>query len=228
MSATPKLVVFDCDGTLVDSAGVIAACMTDAFAAVGAPAPSRADVRAVIGLSLEAACARTLRAVGAHGVDAHAAADAYRQAFRGRREANGVEEPLFDGVAEVIADLDAAGAVLAVATGKSTRGLEATLSAHGLRDRFVATQTSDDAPGKPAPDMLLNLSRMLGIDVGDMLMIGDTTFDMGMARAARVRSLGVAWGYHAPDELTKAGAVAIVDDAVALHRAVDGWMSGGG
>ena len=223
----PKLIVFACDGTLVDSAGVIAKCMADAFQAFDIPAPSLDDVRVVIGLPLETACARVLAAIGAADAPASAIADAYKLAFRGRRAAHNTPEPLYPGVAALLRDLAATDAVLGVATGKSQRGLRATLGAHGLLDHFMGLQTADDAPGKPAPDMLLNLSRDLGCAPDAMVMIGDTTFDMEMAAAAGVRAIGVAWGYHPPDALAQPGAAEIAADAAALRHALDAWMAGG-
>lgn len=226
MTSSPRLIVFDCDGTLVDSQGSIIACMTEAFMAIGVATPMASDVRAVVGLPLETACARVLAACGGDPTAGPAAAEAYRTAFRRRRAAAAVEEPLFPGMGEAVRRLDAAGALLAVATGKSRRGLDLTLSGHGLSRFFLATQTADDAAGKPAPDMLLNLSRRLGVDPKAMVMVGDTSFDMAMAVAAGATALGVDWGYHPAADLRAAGARHVAEDTASMIAWLEAWLGG--
>jgi phosphoglycolate phosphatase len=137
----------------------------------------------------------------------------YKETFRHLRESGALnDEPLFDGVADAIDALTAAGWTLGVATGKSDRGLAHVLARHGLSDRFATLQTADRHPSKPDPAMLLAAMAEVGALPHMTAMIGDTSFDMAMARAGGAQAIGVAWGYHAPNELVAAGA-----DVVATH-----------
>jgi phosphoglycolate phosphatase len=120
---------------------------------------------------------------------------------------------VFDGIVEAIDRLAADGWLLGVATGKSDRGLGLLLAHHGLADRFVTLQTADRHPSKPDPSMLLAAMAEAGAEPHMTAMIGDTSFDMAMARAAGTTAVGVAWGYHAPDELAAAGAELIASHA---------------
>lgn len=200
----PRLVIFDVDGTMSDSQGHILAAMADAFAAVGAPLPAREVVLSIVGLSLEVAIARLAPEVPEADRDRMVAA--YRAGFRDRRIAGGAaSSPLFPGIAELIAELSADPAtVLGIATGKSLRGAEALLDGHGLRRHFVTLQVADHHPSKPHPSMLLAAMAETGIGSARAVMIGDTSFDMEMARAAGMRSISVGWGYHPETELSAA------------------------
>jgi phosphoglycolate phosphatase len=209
-----RLVVFDVDGTLVDSQHTIIAAMAEACRAAGVPVPDPAQTRAVIGLSLGEAVARLTPGLGA--AERGRVTALYKAAFSGLRGQAGHDEPLFPGVLETLDALEAAGCVLGLATGKSRRGVAALLDRHGLHGRFVTMQTADDGPGKPHPAMLLGAMAQAGVEVGDTVMVGDTTFDMEMAGAARVAALGVAWGNHAPAALTAAGARAVLSALPAL------------
>lgn len=210
-----RLAVFDCDGTLVDSQVNICRAMEEAFARAGLDPPPRAAIRRIVGLSL-------VEAVGAlipHADDAdhRAIAADYKQAFFRLRTSGALDpEPLFDGVAEAIERLAADGWTLGVATGKSNRGLAHILATHGLTDRFATLQTADRHPSKPDPAMLLAAMDEAGATPHTSVMIGDTSFDMMMARAAGVRAIGVAWGYHDVAELAAAGADVVATDARAL------------
>ena len=210
-----KLAVFDCDGTLVDSQANICRSMEAAFAIAGVEAPPRAAIRRIVGLSLVEA----VRALLPEADDAQhrrMAAD-YKQAFFDLRTSGAMaEEPLFDGIAEVLATLADDGWQLGVATGKSDRGLAHILSHHGLADRFVTLQTADRHPSKPAPAMLLAAIDAAGATPQVTAMIGDTSFDMAMAKAAGARAVGVAWGYHDLDDLADAGADVVADRVAAL------------
>lgn len=211
----PRLAIFDCDGTLVDSIAPIETAMAQAFASAGLAAPARADVRQVVGLSLPQAMAALLPAAGAAF---HAQlSETYKQAFRDLRHNGAVEEPLFDGIAGTLDRLEQAGWLLGVATGKSDRGLHHCLEAHGLLDTFVTLQTADRHPSKPHPAMLEAALSDAAADPADSVMIGDTAYDMVMARAAGVRAIGVAWGYHPVEELRTAGADAIAQDMAELQ-----------
>ena len=221
-----RLCVLDCDGTLVDSQHVIVAAMADAWGACGRAVPPDADaVRRVVGLSLDVAIGRL--APDGDGDALAALADGYRQAFRRLHQDPALIEPLFPGVAEALDAAEAAGFLLGIATGKGRRGLQASLERHGLLDRFVTLQTADDAAGKPAPDMLLRAMAETGADPACTVMVGDTTFDMIMARAARVPAVGVSWGYHGADELSAAGAAVVIDSFDALAAALAGPVAAG-
>ena len=199
-----RLAVFDCDGTLVDSQHNIIAAMTAAFRAHGLADPEPASVRRVVGLHLSEAIARLLPDI--RSSLGPSVCEAYIDAFRELRERHDHEEHLYPGVVKALDALDRANAILAVATGKSRRGLEATLDRHGLRDRFVVLKTADDGPGKPDPRILLDAIAETGSEPGQTAMIGDTVYDVEMARLARAHAVGVAWGYHPPRDLHAAGA----------------------
>ena len=220
----PRLVLFDCDGTLVDSQHHIVAAMQAAFARHGLAAPAPDAVRRLVGLPLEISVRQLLQAMGI-GTDADAVVAAYREAAFAMRHAPDHDEPLFPGLVDALARLEDDGYLLGIATGKARRGLDATLSLHGLHDRFVTLQTADIARGKPDPDMVLRAMRETGAEPGSTLVVGDTTFDIQMAKNAGVRALGVAWGYHDPAELLEAGALAVAQsygEVPALIRAALG------
>jgi phosphoglycolate phosphatase len=205
-----RLALFDCDGTLVDSQHTICAAMDEAFIAARLDPPGRAATLQIVGLSIYEA----MQAMLPEGDDAlhRLLAEEYKHAFHRMRAKGLVQEPLYAGILESIEALAAAGWVLGVATGKSDRGLALCLAHHGLTDRFVTLQTADRHPSKPHPAMIEAAMAEAGACAEITVMIGDTSFDMAMAVAAGTRALGVAWGYHAVDELRLAGA-----DAIALH-----------
>jgi phosphoglycolate phosphatase len=213
-----RLVIFDVDGTLIDSAGLICAAMAEGFLAVGRPPPTPPAVRQVIGLSLPFAVARLDGAMDEGALAAVCAA--YKAAFV-RLRAERAESPLFCGAREALARADGQGALLGIATGKSRRGLEHVLERHDLRRFFVTTQTADDAPSKPHPGMVLNALGAAGATARRAAVVGDTSYDMAMARAAGAAAIGVAWGCHAADALLDAGAQAIIESFAALDDALD-------
>lgn len=214
-----RLAVFDCDGTLVDGQADVCWAMERAFARAGLAAPDNSAVRRIVGLSLPAA----VRALAPDLTDDQnrAVTEYYRSSFRARREEGLLDEPLYDGIAELLAGLRDAGWSLAVATGKSDRGLTACLATHGIADLFVSLQTADRHPSKPHPAMLEAALFEAGAQPHEAVMIGDTSFDMLMARSAGVRGLGVAWGYHAPAELIASGALSVAESVAALERALE-------
>lgn len=210
-----RLAVFDCDGTLVDSQHSICTAMARAFEAAKLDAPDRPAILSVVGLSLPHAMARLLPDAEADFHD-HLA-ECYKRAFQQLRRDDGVSEPLYPGMAELIRELDGAGWLLGVATGKSDRGLGLCLARHGLTAHFVTLQTADRHPSKPDPAMLRAAMDDAGAAPDGTVMIGDTIFDIDMGVAAGVRSIGVAWGYHPPADLVVAGACAVAVDSDALR-----------
>jgi phosphoglycolate phosphatase len=216
-----RLAIFDCDGTLVDSQHNICAAMDACFIAAGLEPPAAERTRRVVGLSLVEAMREMLPDAEP---DFHAAlAEDYKRAFQGLR-ARGLEaEPLYDGVAELIDALEADGWLLAVATGKSDRGLALCLEHHGLGARFVSLQTADRHPSKPHPSMIETAMADAGAAPALTVMIGDTSYDMAMARAAGVGAVGVAWGYHEPQLLIEAGAHHIADHPRDILSLIKAW-----
>lgn len=204
-----KLVVFDMDGTLIDSQHLIVASMTRSFESNGFAAPDPAAVRAGVGLPLEVIIASLLpdlspeqcvRLAQDYRGEVHAAQD------RGERH-----EPLMPGAREVVERLDAAGYLIALATGKGSRGARHALEVHGLIDRFVSIQTSDTAPGKPHPGMIIQAMNEAGVEASATIMVGDTVYDLETARNASVASVAVTWGYHDRKDLMLYGPGAVID-----------------
>lgn len=195
---TRRLVIFDVDGTLVDSQAHIVAAMTLAFEGIGHAVPAREAVLGIVGLSLPVAVARLAPELPA---SAHVAlVEGYKSAFMALRAET--LSPLYPGAADLLDRLDAdPQIVLGIATGKSRRGMDHIMLAHGWAGRFATVQVSDDHPSKPHPSMIAACLRETGVPDRQAVMVGDTSFDMQMARAAGVRGLGVAWGYHAPETL---------------------------
>ncbi|MET0250179.1 MAG: HAD-IA family hydrolase [Sphingobium sp.] len=210
-----RLAVFDCDGTLVDSQHSICTAMTRAFEEAKLTPPDRIAILSVVGLSLTHAVAKLLPEAQA---DFHAhLSERYKQAFHDMRRDEGVSEPLYPGIAELIARLDREGWLLGVATGKSDRGLSLCLAAHGLTDRFITLQTADRHPSKPHPSMLLTAMAEAGAAPETTVMIGDTSFDILMGVDAGTRAVGVGWGYHTVSELREAGAHGVAMDSEELY-----------
>jgi phosphoglycolate phosphatase len=204
-----RLAIFDCDGTLVDSGATIYAALTETFRQNGLELPPPEVSRRVIGLSLIEAMAVLLP-------DATAAqhaqfAEDYKRAFWRLRAAGQVEEPLFDGVLDVLDALEDDGWLLAVATGKSDRGLKHCLESHDIHARFVSLQTADRHPSKPHPSMVEQAMAEASAAPETTIVVGDTSFDMAMAAAAGAAPIGAGWGYHDAHELIEAGAVAVAE-----------------
>lgn len=215
-----NLVIFDVDGTLIDSQNMIVTAMDRAFAAQGLTAPSRAEVLSIVGLSLETA----MRALVKEEPDALAGplVEAYKAAFFDLRQSKEHHEPLFPGALEALDRL--AGhpdVVLGIATGKSKRGVNAIMDLHSLHGRFVTIQTADDHPSKPHPSMVAAAAAEAGVLPQRATVIGDTTFDMEMARAAGARAIGVGWGYHPNDALAAAGAQIVLSHFDELDAALE-------
>lgn len=212
-----RLAVFDCDGTLVDSQANICRAVEDSFAAGGLQPPTRAAIRRIVGLSLVEAM--RLLAPAEEPARHRELAERYRQTFSAMRTGGALaDEPLFEGIAALLDELAAAGWVCGVATGKSDRGLAHILDHHALGHHFVTLQTADRHPSKPDPAMLAAAIADAGATPQTTVMIGDTSFDMAMARAGGARAVGVAWGYHPPHELSAAGAHAIAATVAELPQ----------
>lgn len=221
---TNRLAIFDCDGTLVDSGATIYAALKTSLEANGYPIPSPRESRRVIGLSLVEAMAALLPTAS---FEQHVQlAEDYKRAFFDLRSAGEVEEPLFLGVLELLDALEADGWLLAVATGKSDRGLKHCLEGHGIHARFVSLQTADRHPSKPDPSMVNQAIAEAGAAPSTTIVLGDTSFDMAMAVAAGASAIGAGWGYHETGELIAAGAIAVAAqplDVLELIRShVDG------
>jgi len=220
MPSFTRLAVFDVDGTLIDSqhnivASMVAACERNAVAA-----PSAEEIRRIIGLSLQEAVARLLP--GMEGDLVARVVEDYKNGFAELRGRPDHYEPLFPGVMEALDALEKDGWVLAVATGKSRRGLLAMIERHGLHGRFVSLQTADDNPGKPDPTMLRRAIAEAGARAEESVMIGDTSYDMQMGRSAGARAIGVGWGYHGTDELLASGAELVVETYTQLVGSLAG------
>lgn len=224
MSNALRLVIFDVDGTLVDSQSDIVAAMTAAFAAVECQMPTRQEVLGVVGLSLHA-----LFPVLAPNLSpaAHVRmSDAYKSAYTSLRAKAGVAQssPLYPGALESLRALHAEpNVLLGVATGKSRRGLDKLLEGHGLTGLFITQQVADFHPSKPHPSMILQAMSETGISPEQTVMIGDTSFDMEMAAAAGVHGIGVGWGYHNRTRLDQAKVV--IDGYSDLRPALDAYWS---
>ena len=196
MSDPLRLVLFDVDGTLVDSQGTIVSAMTASFQAQSLPVPSRNAILSIVGLSLPHAMARL--AQNQSDLVQNALVDGYKQAYYAQRLEHGADSsPLYPGAREVIqAFHDMPEVLLGVATGKSQRGLDALLEAHGLEQYFITRQVADHHPSKPHPSMIETALAETGVEAAHSVMVGDTSFDMEMAAAAQVAGIGVSWGYH--------------------------------
>lgn len=194
MAGDLRLCALDLDGTLIDSQHHIVAAMAAAFRAESLLPPAAAKVREIVGLPLDQAIRRLAPEV--RGLQLERVGQAYRDAYFDAKEVDGTAEPLMPGARAALEALEAGGWLLAVVTGKSRRGLHEVLDAHGLLPRFVALKSADDGPGKPDPTVLLDAVRETGASPGRTVMVGDTVFDLGMARRARVAGIAVTWGYH--------------------------------
>ncbi|MBM3518040.1 MAG: HAD-IA family hydrolase [Alphaproteobacteria bacterium] len=223
-----KLVVFDCDGTLVDSAHLIVAAMRSALAQCGITEVGGEAVRRIIGLSLNEAVGALLPATMEAARDV--AVSHYRDAYRALAARPDLRPPLFPGVRAMLETLAAGDCLLGIATGKSAQGMRRTLQEHDLGHLFATVRTADDGPGKPHPTMLRRAMDEAGVEPAETVLIGDTTFDVTMARAAGATAVGVAWGYHPATELAAAGALHIVQSCaevapLVLARRGDPWRA---
>ena len=215
MVSKPKrfeLLVFDWDGTLTDSSDIIVASMQAACTDIGLPAPDAIQVRHIIGLSFTEALAQLLPELPQS--DYSRLVERYRHHFASRDG----PIPVFTGAIEIIQKLHNSGFLLAVATGKSRRGLNRDFKETGLGQYFHASRCADECFSKPHPAMLLELTEELHVDTDKTLMIGDTTHDLQMAQSAGVVSLAVSYGAHAKEKLLVFSPLACVNDIPELQQ----------
>ncbi|MCK8483262.1 HAD-IA family hydrolase [Aliiroseovarius sp. S2029] len=217
-----RLAVFDVDGTLIDSQDFIVEAMNRAFGAMGVTLPSRDEVLSIVGLSLHDAIGRLVPTLS--GSEVAEASEKYKDMFIKLRAEKGGEAtaPLYPGARAALEHLHTQDEVLlGVATGKARRGLDHAYDAHDLRHFFVTSQTADNHPSKPHPSMLQAALAETGAEAAQAVMIGDTSFDMEMGRAAGFRTIGVTWGYHPRDSLIAAGADLLIDSFADVIPALD-------
>jgi len=212
-----RLVIFDLDGTLIDSEALIVDTVVTSFTEVGQAIPDRKAIRSVSGITLNDAL--DILAPGVSAERAAAIGAAYRARYRASANAR---EPLFEGALEALDLLrEHPETILAVATGKGYHGAVTLLEHHGLVERFSSIQTPDHNRGKPDPQMIETAMARAGVERSNTVMIGDTVHDMRMAKAGRVKAIGVAWGYHEVDDLRAAGADIVIDRFDQLDGAID-------
>jgi phosphoglycolate phosphatase len=209
-----RLVVFDWDGTLIDSASAIVECIQQAAREMGLQVPGRERASHVIGLGLQDSLRHAVPELPREGYQEFV--NLYRKHFLAREDAMSI----FPGVRELLVELEARGRWLAIATGKTRRGLDRALDANDLRRHFIGSRCGDETHSKPHPAMLDELCGELGVARGAMLMIGDTSHDLEMAANAGIDAVGVAYGAH-PESALRALAPRVVVTSVAELRA---WL----
>jgi len=214
-----KLVIFDLDGTLIDTVALAVGAFVYAFEQLGLAVPDEKSIRAISGLSLDIAIKRL--APGVKGQMIEKLIAVYREQYV-RETGLSMREPLFAGAHEALDVLNRRDDILmALATGKPMRGVNRVMQAHDLGAYFTSLQTPDHNISKPHPDMINTAMAVVGADKRQTVMIGDTSHDMEMAVNASVNALGVDWGYHEADALRAAGADIVVSDFRQLLTAVD-------
>ncbi len=216
MNRSFDLLIFDWDGTLMDSEARIVACMRAAAADLGLPIPEREQARNIIGLGLKEAILGLFPRIEPD--IAEEMVQRYRHHYLVE---NDTPTPLFDGAAQVIRELADTGYLLAVATGKGRRGLDQSLQQTGLAPLFHATRCADETRSKPHPEMLLELLDELGTTPERALMIGDTEYDLQMANNAGAAGLAVGYGVHSPERLLAHAPLGCLDDI----RELPGWLA---
>lgn len=218
-----KLIVFDMDGTLVDSVALTVEAVTVAFTALGQAVPDDKLIRSVSGLNLSVGMSRL--APDADEARIAALGGRYRQEYHDR-VTTGLREPLFPGTVEVLKALAAReNTHLALATGKELQGATRVLGTHDLLSLFHSLQTPDTNMSKPHPEMIHSAMSGVGAEPLQTVMIGDTNHDMEMAIAAGTKALGVSWGYHPAEDLTAAGAHVVIDDYSEMIAAIDDLLA---
>lgn len=207
-----KLIIFDWDGTLMDSADKIVECIQTAAKTLELPVPSAQNARNIIGLSLAPAL-RQLFCIE-NDLAVEKLVKAYRSAFVGHVETS---SPLFDGALSLLETLKARGHLLAVATGKGRPGLQGAWQHTKTAHYFHTSRCADDAQSKPSPDMLQQILEELSLAPRQALMIGDTSYDMAMAESIGMDRVGVSFGVHKAEQLNKHKPLGIIDNLAELH-----------
>ncbi len=214
-----RLVIFDVDGTLVDSQNMIFAAFEFAYEQQGLPVPDRDHALSFVGMSLELIFPKLSPELSA--AQHRDLIQGYRDAYFHIRETRGsnATSPFYPGARAALDALRAQDwTLLAVATGKSKRGLDKLIEGHGLHGYFISEQTADFHPSKPHPSMIQTALKDAGVEASQAVIVGDTSYDMDMGRAAGVKTIGVSWGYHDPATLD---ADLLIDDFADLTAAVD-------
>ena len=214
-----KLAIWDMDGTIVDSREVIQSAMSRAFESLGLPAPPYEETRKTIGLGLFEACQQ----LAPDYDDIATLTERYKHAFVEQRQATGFIEPLYDGAMHTLERLANDNWLIAMATGKSHRGIRAIFDMHPLETYFDAIYCADDGPGKPHPFMVEQCMKALGADTHQTLIIGDAIHDIRMGRNAGIRTLGVSWGFGEAHELEAEGAHEVHHDFPSLNAGLDAF-----
>lgn len=213
MSGEFKLLVFDWDGTLMDSEARILACVRATVNDLDLPPPSDDEIRNIIGLGLKEAVMTLFQ--DADDVLVRRVVNHYRLHFLNRDQ---TPSCLFPGARTVLQELRERDYLLAVATGKGRQGLDKVLHETGLEDLFHATRCADETLSKPHPEMLQQIMLELGVEADETLMIGDTEYDMQMASNARAQRLAVSYGVHAAERLLRHEPLGCLDDIGELTR----------
>jgi len=214
-----RLVAFDLDGTLIDSAESIVTGVLACWDACGFPAPEKEKIRRIIGLPWEESICELLPGAGKTEFDQIKAY--HLEVASGKRPRPSRKERLFPGIKDVLNQVEEAGYLLSIITSRSSGRLQELLESNGIGRRFATLKTTDDGPGKPNPFLMHQTLLEVGVNKENAVMIGDTTFDMIMARSAGTAAIGVNWGVHEADELIEAGADHVVDDVLCLYDAIN-------
>ena len=219
-----EFAVFDCDGTLVDSQRRIIDAVRGAWTGVGMTPPADEPIRRIVGLALPQALQKL--APNSSALQLTELVEGFRTTFHAQESDPAYDEPLYEGALEALVALRDDGFTLGVATGKGRRGLRKTLTTHGILDWFAVLKTADDGPSKPHPKILEDAMLEVGASPATTVMLGDTAYDMAMARSAGAHCLGVAWGYHAPSDLEAHGATKIIHKYADAPGAVREFLGG--
>lgn len=220
-----RLAIWDMDGTIVDSREVITTAMARAFETCGLVAPDYEATRKIVGLGLAEAC-RRLAPADYPASQLDRLVESYRQAFVARRADPDFREPLYEGAVDTLERLEGEGWLIAMATGKSRRGIRAIFDMHPLERFFDTIHCADDGPGKPHPAMIIEAMKATGAEPHEALIIGDAVHDIEMGRNAGIHTIGVSWGFGRADELEAAGAHLVSHDFSALNLALDSFSAG--
>lgn len=215
-----KLIIFDVDGTIIDSLGIIHGAMWRAFERNDLDKPTRLQTKSIIGLTLNKAIATLMGCEVNDHVEK--VTDDYRSIYAQLQQDESMQSVLYDGIEDVIRQLDGREDVLlALATGKSRKGMLHMVADHGFEDVFAVMRSADDCPSKPSPVMIDECCEVAGVPAECSVMIGDSGFDMAMAKAAGAKAIGVAWGYQEVKQLKATGGMAIAQIPSDLPGLID-------